>query len=234
VRRLLAGDACVWVLLESGEKHLDEQAAALLEKSLPELGAAIRLPEPGPGDPIMKSAPATEAKFSVLRVSKDDAEEEFFVAMLLGIEPAAPAAEPLVYTVFGRARTLPPIRGKDLTAESIGSVAKFVCGPCLCQVKHQNPGEDLLVSTDWDAAFGVPAPKGMPQPPPMPDLIGLAPFATPPPETGKPEITAPATDGARAEVPPTARSHLARNVAAAVAVLCLAVLGGTWLLRRKR
>ena len=47
---------------------------------------------------------------------------------------------------------LPPLIGKGINARMIDQIAGFVTGACSCQVKAQNPGTDLLIQKDWDAA----------------------------------------------------------------------------------
>ena len=42
-----------------------------------------------------------------------------------------------------------------MNADLIHDLTEFLCGACSCQVKEQNPGFDLLLSTNWaEALFG--------------------------------------------------------------------------------
>ena len=45
------------------------------------------------------------------------------------------------------------IPASQLNADLIHDLTEFLCGACSCQVKEQNPGFDLLLSTDWNAAL---------------------------------------------------------------------------------
>jgi hypothetical protein len=50
-----------------------------------------------------------------------------------------------------------------LNADLIRELTEFLCGACSCQVKEQNPGFDLLLTTDWNRAlFGEDA-EGPPE-----------------------------------------------------------------------
>jgi len=70
----------------------------------------------------------------------------------------------LIVPVFGRGRALEVIPAPQVNADLIHDLTEYLCGACSCQVKEQNPGFDLLLSTDWnDAIFGddseVPPPE---------------------------------------------------------------------------
>jgi hypothetical protein len=71
VRRILAGDSAVWVLVESGDRTADDAAARVLEKRLRYLEQVAQLPLIDPNDPTSKLGPGPKlaVKFSVLRVS---------------------------------------------------------------------------------------------------------------------------------------------------------------------
>jgi len=51
--------------------------------------------------------------------------------------------------VFGKGRVLLPLVGKGINEENTLGDCSYLCGPCSCQVKNQNPGTDLLVKADW-------------------------------------------------------------------------------------
>jgi hypothetical protein len=46
-----------------------------------------------------------------------------------------------------------------LEPQVIEQAAKFLCGACSCLVKEQNPGFDLLLTSDWDSIFAAGAPR---------------------------------------------------------------------------
>ncbi|MCY3021657.1 MAG: hypothetical protein NTW87_21805 [Planctomycetota bacterium] len=93
--------------------------------------------------------------------------------MLLNIDKEAQKESgPLVYPVFGRGRTLGGLAGKVLEAESLREACEFLCGACMCSIKQQMPGMDLLLSADWSALGTDQAFSAMP-----PLLQGLSPLA---------------------------------------------------------
>ncbi|MFQ5806748.1 MAG: hypothetical protein ACE5I3_09890 [Phycisphaerae bacterium] len=155
VRRLLDGESAVWVLLESGPRQADDAAAALLRQRLKRLAATLRLPEvltsQVGGDALAQSEPELRLSFSMLRIAHDDAAEAFFVTTLTGSKPIpADVQEPIVVPVFGRGRALDALIGKDINAEKISAVGRFLVGPCSCRAKALNPGHDLLMTADWE------------------------------------------------------------------------------------
>ena len=155
VRRILDGNSGVWVLAESGNSELDEAAAALLAKRLRFIESAAELPPIDPNDPTSKlgPGPALGVKLSLLRIRRNDPAEAAFIAMLAGPEGvgALPEDKPFGALVFGRGRVLGAWPGEKLTDEFIEEGTMFLLGSCSCEVKHLNPGWDLLVRVDWDA-----------------------------------------------------------------------------------
>jgi len=86
-------------------------------------------------------------------VSRDDPSEQALVSMLLDVEEdLAEFTEPMIFGVYGRARAGWPYLGKGITAENMNDCLAYMSGACSCEVKEQNPGMDLLVAADWDAA----------------------------------------------------------------------------------
>lgn len=151
LRRLIAGQSGVWLLVEGGDAKKDDAAAATLEQALKRLPQTIALPKltDAPEDQIA-GGPALRVEFSLLRVHRDDSAERPLVAMLLGSEPdLAELNEPIVFPVFGRCRALLPLVGAGISSENILESAKFLAGACSCQVKELNPGFDLLIAADW-------------------------------------------------------------------------------------
>ncbi|MEQ1852060.1 MAG: hypothetical protein ABMA01_10760 [Chthoniobacteraceae bacterium] len=153
VRRTLAGDSTVWVLVESGKKEDDDRAAASIEKRLRYLEQASQLPPIDPNDPSSKlgPGPALGVKFSLVRIRHDDPAEQVFVKMLAGPKATeAPSKGPWFAAVFGRGRTLGAWPAEGFGDEQIEEVCSFLLGACSCEVKRLNPGWDLLVTADWD------------------------------------------------------------------------------------
>lgn len=202
-RRLIEGDSAVFLLLEGGDRTRDDAAEALIEAELRRLEKTLELPAPADGqwgDPMYdeKGPPKLRLAFSVVRVSRSDAAESAFVRILSGAcKPGTPATEPVVFPIFGRGRALCVLAGKEIAKERLEDVCEFLVGPCSCVVKEQNPGLDLLMTVDWDAALA--------------GQKSAIPTVDPPPLAGVSDFAA---DGAGA---PVGRSTLVRNVILAVA-----------------
>lgn len=153
-RRLLAGDSAVWILVESGRHEADESAAKLLADQIVE-AQTIPLPVMQPNDPSSTIGPGPELRvtFSLLRVGREAAGEEFFVTSLAGPGGLAllPKDEPFAALVFGRGRVLGAWSSQKLSPELIQQASHFTLGACSCEAKHLNPGWDLLMRVNWDA-----------------------------------------------------------------------------------
>ncbi|HVS34025.1 MAG TPA: hypothetical protein VMS17_00485 [Gemmataceae bacterium] len=133
-RRLLAGDAVVWVLLRTGRKNVDDAAAACLEQEL--------MRPAGDGQSPLAS--------SLVHVSRSDPEEKLLVETLLSVEPDLRGrGEPMAFPVFGRGRVLYALVGAGINAETVRHALDFLIGGCSCTIKRGNPGLDLLLAADW-------------------------------------------------------------------------------------
>ena len=180
-RDLLQGESAVFVLLESGNSQKDEAAAQLVKTQLAELEKELELPEAPPGqwdDPVYdeKGPPKMRLGFELVRLSRTDPAEQMFVRMLIAPAPQRlNGDEPVVFPIFGRGRALCAMVGDQITADNIGEEAAFIVGPCSCIVKDQNPGIDMLMAVDWDAALEGQASAIPTVDPPPP--AGLADFA---------------------------------------------------------
>jgi hypothetical protein len=192
-RRLTEGAAAVWVFLESGQKDRDDGIARLLEGESRRLEKTIKLPEPSPDDPPLRSTQAVQIAFQTVRLPRAGLAEQVLRNMLLRVDQELSASvEPMVFAVFGRGRALPPLVGKEITAAVLEEAASFLTAACSCQVKAMNPGFDLLLTADWDARLEDRLVKD----PELPPLIGMSALAAaaaappagvastnPPPET---------------------------------------------------
>ena len=154
--RLLAGDAGVWILLESGREEEDTGAARVLD-------AAVSRANRGsvPAGAADEGAGAGDGRpgptFSVLRLSRTDPEEQILVQMLLHSEPDLLASvEAMAFPVFGRGRALYALVGKGINEANVREACSFISGECSCQIKELNPGTDLLMSVDWDRRLSEP------------------------------------------------------------------------------
>jgi hypothetical protein len=165
---LVRGDSAVFVLLESGDIKADDAVANLLARELPTLERTLELPETTPNDPTLRSSLPVVVKFTVLRVSRTDPREALFVRQLLRCQQGLDEETgPIVLPIFGRGRALGGVVDENLTSEGMSQAASFLCGPCSCEVKLQNPGMDILLSADWDAILDATVSAAPEEPKPM-------------------------------------------------------------------
>jgi hypothetical protein len=153
VRRTLAGESAVWVLVGG-----DDRKAGAIEKRLRYLEQASMLPAIDPNDPTSKLGPGPKlgVKFSLLRIRDDDPAEGALVKMLAGPKPnPSVSGGPWLSVVFGRGRALGAWPAEGFGEEQIDEVCGFLLGACSCEVKRRNPGWDLLLRADWDAELAA-------------------------------------------------------------------------------
>ena len=231
VKRILAGESGVWVLVESGLKSADDRAAAALEKRLRYLEQVAQIPPIDPNDPTSQlgPGPALRVKFSLLRIKAGDEAEKPFTAMLAGPNCYMENANgPWLSLVFGRGRTLGAWSAEGFGDEQIDEACLFLLGACSCEVKRMNPGWDLLLNVDWKESLEA---LGFPPPPPA-ALQKVA--AAPEPEKPKPETTAPETVTiAAASAPDPAKRFPSKPAAIAAAVLLVLGSAAAWRTFRK-
>lgn len=222
VGRLLAGDATVWSLLESDEKVAEKVLARVLKQ----MEATLELPNPD----LMYADPAAEAEaaageadgddeaadkeedarlratFSVIRLSRKDPAEQAFIKMLMRTEPdleSEYASSVMVFPIFGRGRALFALVDRGINEDNIQEACEFLVGPCSCRVKRLNPGTDVLMAVDWDAALE----EGPVEPQPAPTLPGSiassvrTPGAGPPARSGPSGGDPPSGQGGRTPQP---------------------------------
>jgi len=169
VKRILAGNSAVWLFLESGNKEKDDKLFKELEKHARVAQKEIGIPKGviqqsalddpdlllGPEDEenILESSVPLKIAFSIHRFSRKDPEESVLRAILMNLEEDLLdekfADQPMLFSVFGKGRVLLPLVGKGINEENTLGDCSYLCGPCSCQVKNQNPGMDLLVKADW-------------------------------------------------------------------------------------
>ncbi|MGB7347646.1 MAG: hypothetical protein WBD20_25710 [Pirellulaceae bacterium] len=185
-RRLVKGDAVVWLLIESADVAKNKAVEAQLEKRFKFLASKIELPEGIglPGSELFSDVPLL-LQFSILKIDTNDPKEKFLVRLLTPLQREAfEAGEPLVVPVFGRGRALEVLPANELSDQLIDDLTVFLSGACSCQVKERNPGFDLLISANWDEElFGVDgeAPADDPlhqQNPQQPKLLAIPPGRT--------------------------------------------------------
>ena len=157
-KRLLNGHSVVWIVVQSAHednekrKQLDSRINRILRDNLESLSNSIELPEGIglPGSELHSEIPLL-LKFSLLEIDPKDPEEAFLTGLFTQIQPEAfGEGEPLIVPVFGRGRALEVIPASSFSDRLMQDLSVFLSGACSCQVKEQNPGFDLLMSTDWD------------------------------------------------------------------------------------
>jgi hypothetical protein len=152
IEALVRGDSAVWVLLECGDAMRDEAAVDTLAGTLKQLEKDSRLSASITSAPPAKFKLPLRISFSLVRVTRNDPAEEFFVNLLSQGERFHPA-KPAVFPVFGRGRTLGALSGKHLDDEFILDACSFITGGCSNGVKELRPGKDLLLCVRWDSIF---------------------------------------------------------------------------------
>ncbi len=152
---LMGGTSVVWVYVESGEAEADDRIVEQVANRLEYLESVIELPEMDPNDPSNTLGPGPELKikFAVQRIPHDSAEEEFFIGMLRGPGADEVSEGGFFVPVFGRGRALAAIPNAEIDDALVDDASLFMVGACSCEVKHLNPGWDLLFSFDWDAGL---------------------------------------------------------------------------------
>ncbi|MFH1881483.1 MAG: hypothetical protein ABIL62_02070 [Planctomycetota bacterium] len=150
--RLIEGQTAVWVFIESGNADKDKAALRLLEQELET--AARELKEQAQSMPDESGVPEVTYSFSTLSVSRSDPNERMLLTLLLNSEPDLDeySDEPVMFPVFGRGRALYALVGEGITTDNIRESIAFLVGPCSCEIKRLNPGVDLLMAANWDAA----------------------------------------------------------------------------------
>jgi hypothetical protein len=165
LRRLQEGDSIVWLMIQSSDEKRNSAIRDILTAQCKQLPKSIQLPEGIglPGSELYSEVPLL-LQFSVLEIAPEDPAEQYLIRQISGVKfDAFRNGDPLIVPVFGRGRALEVIPADQLNPDLILELTEFLCGACSCQVKEQNPGFDLLLTTDWNLAlFGEDA-EGPPE-----------------------------------------------------------------------
>ncbi|QDU97999.1 hypothetical protein [Lignipirellula cremea] len=175
------GNPGLWAMLENpdllrrSQGRTNQESRDLLNKLQAEVaagkvnlfaGRSDLFPEvaeekaPGDDPPAVDAKPAPAPQIAWLEVDRDDPAEQWLVRQLLAVEDDLQGIQqPSVYVLYGRGRTLPPFIGKGVHHELLKECLEFVTGACSCTIKDQNPGVDLLMTADWEAAAAKVAEK---------------------------------------------------------------------------
>ncbi len=174
---LEAGKIGVLMMLTGEDKDQNAKTRAILTGLVDEVAAGkiplYTTPDTGlPGTSAAASAPAGESanadegfadgaaydeavapELGFIEVDRNDEKEVWLVRQLLAMESDLPEeTRPMVFLTYGRGRALLPYIGAGITRENLIREVEFISGACSCTVKEQNPGVDLLVRYDWEAA----------------------------------------------------------------------------------
>jgi hypothetical protein len=149
-KRLLSGDAIVWVMVPGTDSAKNEATRELLRSTLPVMEKKIKLPEGIglPGSELYSEVPLL-VKFSMMELDVNKPDDQSLIPLFRGIRSDRPES-PLVIPVFGKARALEVVPGETLDEGLIEDLTMFLCGACSCQVKERNPGFDLMVTVNWN------------------------------------------------------------------------------------
>lgn len=149
--KLLGRKTAVWVLLESGDRAADRAARRTLENELERLENTLKVAEPEEEIGFDFGNIDTDIDFEILRLSRDDPEEQMFIRMLLGTERDLKDTEdqPIAFPIYGRGLVMYALVGQGINTWTLTRAGEFLTGPCSCQIKAGNPGVDLLMSVKW-------------------------------------------------------------------------------------
>ena len=150
--RLIEGQTAVWIFVESGNADKDKAALQLLEQELETVTRELK--EETEAIPDELGLPEITYSFSILPVSRSDPNERMLLTLLLSSEPDLDeySDKPVMFPVFGRGRALYALIGEGITSDNIRETIAFLVGPCGCEIKMMNPGVDILMAANWDAA----------------------------------------------------------------------------------
>jgi len=151
-QRLTDGQTAVWIVVESGNAAKDKAAMQKLDQQL--ATATKELTEMATQLAEELETPGLSYEFSTLAISRSDPKEQMLLEILLKSESDLGdyADEAIVFPVFGRGRTLYALASEGINADTIRETVAFITGPCGCELKMLNPGVDLLMAVNWDAA----------------------------------------------------------------------------------
>jgi hypothetical protein len=159
-KHILAGETAVWVLLESGDRAKDDEAADRLQAELRRVTPLLKLPKltDSPDDRLSARGPPLRIAFSVVRLKRDDPAERMLVSMFLTSEDDLPERkEPMAFPVFGRGHCMAGLIGRGLNAENVRKCCSVLLAPCTCDVQGDLPRFDLLTNFDWKEALEKPS-----------------------------------------------------------------------------
>lgn len=162
---------------DQAEENARMEAAARAVIGKATAGELFAEPESGagaakPADPPANAAPGGSAednqpdprraalRIGLVKLYRSNPAEPWLFKILTAMTPDSQKEpkqkqntrhEPMLFAIYGRGRVMPPGIGKEVTAESLTELLRFLADRCSCTVKDQNPGLDLLMRWDWEA-----------------------------------------------------------------------------------
>jgi len=160
------GEPTLWQMMHSGKLlrqqfgRSNEEAVAEVKKLVADVadGKLDLYGGPGdkfPGENLTEGAQPEELPalaIDWLQLDRNNKEEKWLLRQLLAVEPDLhEIKQPMVFCIYGRGRALPPFAGLGVQRDLLVDVVDFITGACSCTIKDQNPGVDLLMTSDWNA-----------------------------------------------------------------------------------
>ncbi len=179
-KRLSGGQSAVWIFIPGEDEVANASALELLKDRIAVNTSRLAVPtaEELEIEPtvLAKNKIPLRIEFSIVSLDRKDPRESFLLNALMKSESDLDAANPMAFPVFGRGRVLYALVGDGIMAETTDTACQFMTGPCSCQVKNQNPGFDLLISSDWDEAVaGSMISSALPDESAEPRLLSIPP-----------------------------------------------------------
>lgn len=149
------------IFLPGADEKRNARARSELQKAIGLAAGRVAVMDPSPavklpGETTDSGGTTAADTFDLefLEVSRKDPGETWLVRQLLAVEELDEEERglPMVFGIYGRGRALEPYLGDGIEADNLVDMIGFMNGPCSCEVKDRNPGVDLLVTRDWEAA----------------------------------------------------------------------------------
>ena len=153
-RLMQEGKAGVYILLTGADEKANELAEQEIRGVIDDVASGkVTLYSAPPLIPSDQQADVSRPEVGFIKLARDEASEKWLTDCLLALEPdLRETKDPVVFMVYGRGRALFSCLGKGIQRDNLIQDVEFITGACSCTVKEQNPGVDLLVSYNWDAA----------------------------------------------------------------------------------
>ena len=179
-KRLISGQSAVWVFIPSDDEAASTAALKRLNDRIAINMSRLAVPtaEELEIEPtvLAKNKIPLRIEFSVVTLDRKDTRESFLLNALMKSEPDLDPSKPIAFPIFGRGRVLYALVGDGIMAETTDTACQFMSGPCSCQVKNQNPGFDLLITSEWDKAVaGSMISSALPDESAEPRLLSIPP-----------------------------------------------------------